>query len=481
MIRLRHKLFIQGLRLFDQAALALSLFITVAIAKGVQSWPQVYIVFQREYKLIESLALIAILAGWYVIYNRFIQYNTNQFIPLVKQLWVHVKANTTTAFLVLLISVLFEFETLNLKSIALFWALNIGLGSSFRLFLRFALVITAFSESSRRNIVIVGDGKEAEAVSKAILKRKELGYQIRGFISVDSGGSDLDETKVIGSLTDLPRILEKEKVDEIVIAVDLKESLANVMRFKILSNAIVYGKELGLVVRLFSGNSLGSIIDNLGVETFENQQVVTLFRERHVLQLFVKRVIDVVVSGIMLILLSPLFIILAIAIKLDSPGPILFAQERVGMNKRKFKLRKFRSMVVNAEDLKKALADQNEVDGPVFKIKKDPRITRVGRFIRKTSIDELPQLWNAFVGDISLVGPRPPLFSEVDQYEWLFRRRISVKPGITCLWQVSGRNELSFDEWMELDKRYIENWSIWLDLKILLMTIPTVLLGRGAS
>lgn len=481
MIRLRHKLFIQGLRLFDQAALALSLFITVAIAKGVQSWPQVYIVFQREYKLIESLALIAILAGWYVICNRFVQYNTNQFIPLPKQLWVHVKASTTTAFLVLLISVLFEFETLNLKSIALFWALNIGLGSSFRLFLRFALVITAFSESSRRNIVIVGTGKEAKAISKAILKRIELGYQIRGFISVDSGGSDLDETKVIGSLTDLPGILEKEKVDEIVIAVNLKESLANVMRFKILANAIFYGKDLGLVVRLFPGDSLGSIIDNLGVETFENQQVVTLFRERHVLQLLVKRVIDVVVSGIMLILLSPLFIILAIAIKLDSPGPILFAQERVGMNKRKFKLLKFRSMVVNAEDLKKALADQNEVDGPVFKIKKDPRITRVGRFIRKTSIDELPQLWNAFIGDISLVGPRPPLFSEVDQYEWLFRRRISVKPGITCLWQVSGRNELSFDEWMELDKQYIENWSIWLDLKILLMTIPTVLLGRGAS
>jgi exopolysaccharide biosynthesis polyprenyl glycosylphosphotransferase len=481
MIRLRHKLFIQGLRLFDQAALALSLFITVAIAKGVQSWPQVYIVFQREYKLIESLALIAILVGWYVIYNRFVQYNTNQFIPLLKQLWVHVKASTTTAFLVLLISVLFEFETLNLKSIALFWALNIGLGSSFRLFLRFALVITAFSESSRRNIVIVGTGKEAKAISKAILNRKELGYQIHGFISVDSEGTDLDETKVIGSLTDLPRILEKEKVDEIVIAVNLEESLANVMRFKSLAKAIVYGKDLGLVVRLFPGDSLGSIINNLGVETFENQQVVTLFRERHVLQLLVKRVIDVVVSGIMLILLSPLFIILAIAIKLDSPGPILFAQERVGMNKRKFKLLKFRSMVVNAEDLKKALADQNEVDGPVFKIKKDPRITRVGRFIRKTSIDELPQLWNAFIGDISLVGPRPPLFSEVDQYEWLFRRRISVKPGITCLWQVSGRNELSFDEWMELDKRYIENWSIWLDLKILLMTIPTVLLGRGAS
>lgn len=183
----------------------------------------------------------------------------------------------------------------------------------------------------------------------------------------------------------------------------------------------------------------------------------------------------------MLLLLSPLLALVALLVKLDSKGPIFFAQKRVGMNKRSFKLLKFRSMVVNAEELKAKLVDQNEVDGPVFKIKKDPRITRIGRFIRKTSIDELPQLWNALVGDISLVGPRPPLFSEVEQYEWLFRKRISIKPGITCLWQVSGRNNLSFDEWMELDKKYIENWSVWLDVKILLMTIPTVLLGRGAS
>lgn len=481
MIRLRHKLFIQGLRFFDQASLALSLFITVAIAKGVYSWPQVYIVFQREYKLIESLALIAILAGWYIIYNRFVQYNANQFIPILKQLWAHVKASTTTAFLILIISVLFEFETLSLNSIALFWTLNISLGGAFRLFLRSILVMATFHDSSRRNIIIVGTGKEANSLSQQVLKRKELGYQIVGFISTNADDPSADETKVIGCLPDLPAILEKEKVDEIIIALNLEEDFDNVMRFNMLLKSIAYGKDLGLVVRLFPGKGLGKIIDNLRVETFEGQQVVTFFRESHVLQLFVKRVLDVAISGIMLILLSPLFIILAIAIKLDSQGPILFAQERVGMNKRAFKLLKFRSMVVNAEELKEALADQNEVDGPVFKIKKDPRITRVGRFIRKTSIDELPQLWNAFVGDISLVGPRPPLFSEVDQYEWLFRRRISVKPGITCLWQVSGRNELSFDEWMELDKEYIENWSIWLDLKILFMTIPTVLLGRGAS
>jgi lipopolysaccharide/colanic/teichoic acid biosynthesis glycosyltransferase len=171
----------------------------------------------------------------------------------------------------------------------------------------------------------------------------------------------------------------------------------------------------------------------------------------------------------------------AIAIKLTSPGPVFFVQERVGMNRRRFRLYKFRSMGVDADKQKTQLEHLNEMDGPVFKIKNDPRITPVGRFIRKMSIDELPQLFNVLVGSMSLVGPRPPVPSEVAQYEWLFQRRLSIKPGITCLWQVSGRNEVSFREWMDLDRHYVANWSLWLDLKILCRTVPVVLLGRGAS
>jgi len=170
----------------------------------------------------------------------------------------------------------------------------------------------------------------------------------------------------------------------------------------------------------------------------------------------------------------------AILIKLDSPGPILFVQERIGMNKRRFKLLKFRSMVADAEEKKASLQTINEMDGPVFKVRDDPRTTRVGRFIRRTSIDELPQLLNVLKGEMSLVGPRPPLPSEVDQYEWANRKRISVMPGITCLWQISGRNDVSFKEWMELDRQYIETWSLWLDLTILAKTIPVVLFGKGA-
>jgi lipopolysaccharide/colanic/teichoic acid biosynthesis glycosyltransferase len=170
----------------------------------------------------------------------------------------------------------------------------------------------------------------------------------------------------------------------------------------------------------------------------------------------------------------------SIAIRLDSPGPVFFRQRRVGMNGREFTLLKFRSMYQDAQARLDALRARNEVSGPVFKMKDDPRVTRVGRFIRRTSIDELPQFWNVLRGEMSVVGPRPPIPSEVQQYERRHLRRLSVKPGITCTWQVSGRSSIGFDRWMELDLSYIDNWSLWHDVKILARTIPAVLTGRGA-
>ncbi len=187
------------------------------------------------------------------------------------------------------------------------------------------------------------------------------------------------------------------------------------------------------------------------------------------------------VSSIALFLLLPLFLLVSLLIKLDSRGPIFFIQERVGLNKRRFKLFKFRTMTPNAEELRDQLAELNEVSGPVFKIKNDPRLTRVGKWLRKMSIDELPQLINVLIGNMSLVGPRPPIPTEVEQYKWRDRRRLSMKPGITCLWQVNGRSNVPFERWMELDKEYIDNWSLWLDFKILAKTIPAVIRGSGAA
>jgi exopolysaccharide biosynthesis polyprenyl glycosylphosphotransferase len=199
------------------------------------------------------------------------------------------------------------------------------------------------------------------------------------------------------------------------------------------------------------------------------------------LQRAAKRVFDILASGAALVALTPLFLATALAIKATSRGPVLFKQERSGLHGRKFSMLKFRSMVANAEELRAILAAQNEQSGPVFKMKLDPRVTRVGRFIRKYSIDELPQLVNVFLGDMSVVGPRPPLPAEVMKYEgWQFRR-LSVRPGLTCVWQVSGRNEISFNEWMLLDMRYIDHWSLFGDFDLIWRTIPVVLLGRGAS
>jgi exopolysaccharide biosynthesis polyprenyl glycosylphosphotransferase len=198
-------------------------------------------------------------------------------------------------------------------------------------------------------------------------------------------------------------------------------------------------------------------------------------------QLVLKRMLDVVGSALGIVVSLPLMAVCALAIKLTSRGPIFFKQVRVGLHGRTFNMLKFRSMVVNAEAMKKSLADVNEVSGPVFKMKNDPRVTRIGRFIRKYSIDELPQLINVLRGDMSVVGPRPPVPDEVAKYEPWQRRRLSVRPGLTCIWQVSGRNQISFEDWMVLDMQYIDHWSLARDFNLIFKTVPVVFTGRGAS
>ena len=197
---------------------------------------------------------------------------------------------------------------------------------------------------------------------------------------------------------------------------------------------------------------------------FENKQNLRVYE-------ICKRTIDIIGAGLGLILLSPIIAIVACAVKFTSKGPVFFSQKRVGKNGELFEMYKFRSMVVNAEELKENLEEQNEMSGPMFKIKDDPRITKVGKFIRKTSIDELPQLWNVLKGDMSLVGPRPSLPKEVEQFDnWMFKR-LSVRPGLTCYWQVSGRNNIDFEDWMKLDVKYVEERNLWIDIKLIFKTV----------
>jgi lipopolysaccharide/colanic/teichoic acid biosynthesis glycosyltransferase len=203
---------------------------------------------------------------------------------------------------------------------------------------------------------------------------------------------------------------------------------------------------------------------------------------RHRAQVFIKRIIDIGASMSALIVISPVWALLAALIKLTSHGPVFYRWKVVGLGGRYFTSYKFRTMVPNADLIKAELMDKNEMKGPVFKMAHDPRVTTLGKVLRKFSLDELPQLWSVLKGDMSLVGPRPPLQTEWEQFSDLQRKKLAVKPGLTCLWQVSGRNRIkTLDEWVKLDIEYIESWSLWLDFKILLKTIPTVLTGRGAS
>jgi exopolysaccharide biosynthesis polyprenyl glycosylphosphotransferase len=241
-------------------------------------------------------------------------------------------------------------------------------------------------------------------------------------------------------------------------------------------------EEQGVICRYLS-DLFHTRLAHLEPGNFEDKAVISHYTAAFdPFSLFIKRIVDIAGSLILLISLAPAFLIVSLLIKQDSPGPVFFMQDRVGLGKRRFRLYKFRTMVADAEKRMREIEHLNEVSGPVFKIREDPRITRTGKFLRKTSIDELPQLINVLKGDMSLVGPRPLPIRDYNGFDedW-HRRRFSVRPGITCLWQCNGRSDITFDKWMRLDMEYIDNWSLLLDLKILAMTIPAVLRGSGAA
>jgi exopolysaccharide biosynthesis polyprenyl glycosylphosphotransferase len=391
-----------------------------------------------------------------------------------------LKATTLAAFWFLLVSALFAVESVHIEGVAIFWVVVTVFGVLSRVGLKLFLTTARRSGFNYRYLLIVGTNPRSAELAAKIESRPELGYKLVGYVAESEESKQVWDEKegkwqILGLVDDLRSLLETERIDEMLVCLSVEAKFRTVA--KIISDA----RDLGIVLRIVPDASEGVVLKKLHIEEFENEFVITFFREQLLLQLLAKRLIDVSVSALVLMMLSPLMALVAVLIKISSPGPVIFAQDRVGMNQRRFRLYKFRSMVIDADERKKELTHLNELDGPAFKITNDPRITRIGKIIRMTSIDELPQLFNVIIGEMSLVGPRPPLPDEVSKYQWLFRRRLSVKPGITCLWQVSGRSRTTFDEWMTLDKQYVENWSLLLDLKILLMTIPAVLFCRGAS
>jgi len=433
-------------------------------------------------KLQNILALLVFLWVWNFIFHMLGLYDSKRLASRLSELTDVVKATSLGTVVIAVAAYLLRLHMFGPVFVAIFWLFTTAAAAGSRLVIRTWLRHIRTQGRNSRNILIVGTNRRALDFAMAIQSQLELGYRIIGFADNDwSGGGELSKRgfSVLCDLTALPDFLRRNVVDEVVLALPIRSF--HLHGSKIADLCERQGIILRVLSDLFNLKDARPRVEELATAAMFTHQTTVMEGG----SLLAKRVFDFTVALMLLILVSPFFLVVAVLIKLTSPGPVLFVQERVGLNKRIFNIYKFRTMVVNAESKIRELEHLNEVSGPVFKIKNDPRLTPIGKFLRRTSIDELPQLFNVLKGDMSLVGPRPwqlrdyELFTS-DCEDWQ-RRRFSVRPGVTCLWQVNGRNSVPFEKWMELDLQYIQKWSFWLDLKILAKTIPAVLRGSGAA
>jgi len=390
---------------------------------------------------------------------------------------VGIILNGTTIGVSVLVMVFYIFRPGVTSRAMLFyaWVSITVLLSALRLGVRWGVMQRRKSGRGLQHVLVVGAGHLGKMIMQQLATRPNMGYVPAGFCDDVSWRqrARFGRFPCLGAVDDLPSVLAAHQVDEVIVALPSAEH-ERVLQI------VGLCQESGVGFRL-----VPDTFDlTLGTLDFESLAGIPLIGQRepalHGFNRALKRTIDVVVSAAALLVTLPLMALVAVAVKLDSSGPVFLPQERVGLNGRVFRIYKVRSMHLGADRLLKALQENNEAGGVIFKMKNDPRRTRVGRVIRKLSLDEVPQLWNVLKGDMSLVGPRPPIPHEVALYDDWHRRRLEVVPGLTGLWQVSGRSDIPFDEMVMLDLYYIENWSLGLDLKIILRTIPAVISMRGA-
>jgi exopolysaccharide biosynthesis polyprenyl glycosylphosphotransferase len=371
-----------------------------------------------------------------------------------------------------------KYEFISRPFIAIFAIVNFLFLCIFRVYARAGVSQFTHNLDGERQALIVGTNDKAAKVAEALEEAHEWGYRLVGVVRAPNGATDaqtvdsrLRQYPFI-ELERLGEVLRNHVVDEVIFVVD-KDALAH------LEEIFLICEEEGIKTRVML-SFFPHVTSKIYLEALQDLPLLTFSTtpENDYL-LFIKNIFDVLAAAFALFLLAPFMCLVALLVKLTSPGPVIFRQVRCGLGGRKFVLYKFRSMILEAEEVKDRLNHLNEMSGPVFKLSNDPRCTPIGKWLRKFSIDELPQLVNILKGDMSFVGPRPPIPEEVEQYERWQRRRLRMKPGLTCLWQAQGRNDIDFDEWMKLDLQYIDTWSLLLDFKICLRTIPIVLLGKG--
>lgn len=433
-------------------------------------------------KLQNFVSFVLLVWVWQFVFSLLGLYGSKRLASRKAEAFDVVKATSLCTVILILFALVLGFRMVNTQFVEIFWVSSTLLVAGTRLALRAWLRRLRVHGRNFRNMLIVGSNSRALEFAKLVPHRPEWGYQVTGF--ADDEWAGVQELRASGfplvcDFAGLPTFLRHNIVDEVVIALPIRSFHEHASRIADMC------EEQGIIVRMLS-NLFDLKTTQPRAEDFEDAALITHYAgPADGLPVLIKRILDIVLSTAALLFLSPVMILTAILIKLTSRGPVLFVQKRIGLNKRVFDIFKFRTMVVDAEDKLAQLEDLNEVSGPVFKIKHDPRVTAVGKFLRKTSIDELPQLFNVLKGDMSLVGPRPwqlrdyELFTQASP-DWQ-RCRFSVRPGITCLWQVNGRNAIPFEQWMELDLQYVRKWSLWLDMQILAKTIPAVLKGSGAA
>lgn len=364
---------------------------------------------------------------------------------------------------------------LSAKFLLLFFAVDAVVVALFRYALFAFLNSYRLRGRSYRTMIIIGTDKAAQKVADRICDNKRWGIRILGFLDYNRTGLwRYRDIPLMGHPDGLGEIIAGNQVDFVIIAVDSKD-------LPLTNHAFAVSEEMGVTVCMLPDIYFHPISKAKSTSFIDFPAVVYSSTPSNQGQLALKSCIDRIGGVFGFLLAIPIGFLAALAIKLEDGGPIFFKQIRSGRNGKTFTMYKFRTMVTNAEKQKEKLLKNNEMSGPVFKMSHDPRITDIGRFLRKLSIDELPQFINVLKGEMSLVGPRPPLPAEVIRYDRWQRRKLSVKPGLTCLWQVNGRNHVDFEDWMKLDLEYIDNWSLWLDTKILIKTVPAVFKGNGAS
>jgi len=384
-----------------------------------------------------------------------------------------LRADLLLAFATFSALFLFKLPDVSRRFLITLFVLQAVVTLASRLSIRLGLRVLRDRGHNRRFVLVVGTGVAARRFADRVERHRALGLRVIGHLGLEAGGPTamVGPRPVLGTLDDIEDILHGRVVDEVAICLP-PEQVAFVEPITRLC------EEEGKIVRI-PIDEVRVTLPGGRVEEFDGIPVLSLvYGPDRMLSLAGKRVIDVVVGSLGLAILTPVFAVIALAIRAVDGGPILFRQTRVGLQGRSFDVVKFRTMLPDAEARLDELQARNEISGPAFKVTDDPRLTRTGRSLRATSLDELPQLWNVIRGEMSLVGPRPPLPREVEGYDLWHRRRLSMKPGMTGLWQVQGRRDADFDRWVELDLAYIDRWSIWLDLKIMFLTIPAMFQGR---